>query len=545
MRRQRQPEAKRSKKKSKLELVGWQRGAVAPRCFIGGMLVCGVRSLEASDFHECFLMKKFPKKFRGAPGSGRSGKPKTEPKTEQKTEQKTERSGARALETRPEDRPERAPRPSRTETREPGPEVTPKRTDDAKAAPRPFYERGRGKGRKDNRKPANRRERDVSANQVRGPVSRHDRPAGEKHERGPAKQRDQGRAGKPAWGASKQGGRDFGKRFERGSGRGAGREDRRKPRFSREVKVLYEDDAVIALDKPAGLLAVPIKGSDVESALSLVQAEMKEKRQKAFVVHRIDRFASGVLLFAKTSRDRNALVKQFLAHTPTRQYLVVVRGRVEKQSGRLVHYFHRQGMHQKLSSEKDPKAARAELSYSVDQFFPDASLVRVNLKTGLQNQIRAQFSAIGHAVIGDRKYHPEESSEQLIARVALHASYLEFIHPRTHERISVESKVPGDLEHLVRGARRGDERSDRSPAIRLQVLHYFFMLDLSFVREHLSLVEEKLRQRGADPNELLGNFREIDQDRRKAIGELESLQAKKNAHSQRIGQLKGKRKNPH
>jgi seryl-tRNA synthetase len=68
------------------------------------------------------------------------------------------------------------------------------------------------------------------------------------------------------------------------------------------------------------------------------------------------------------------------------------------------------------------------------------------------------------------------------------------------------------------------------------------MLDLSFVREHLDLVEEKLRQRGADPNELLSNFREIDQDRRRAISELESAKAKKNAHSQRIGQLKGKEK---
>jgi seryl-tRNA synthetase len=68
------------------------------------------------------------------------------------------------------------------------------------------------------------------------------------------------------------------------------------------------------------------------------------------------------------------------------------------------------------------------------------------------------------------------------------------------------------------------------------------MLDLNFVREHLDLVEEKLRQRGADPKELLGNFREIDQDRRKAISELESAKAKKNAHSQRVGQLKGKEK---
>src|SRR5262245_9527999 len=86
---------------------------------------------------------------------------------------------------------------------------------------------------------------------------------------------------------------------------------RRQPRLSREVAMLYEDDAVIAVNKPAGLLAVPIKGSGVPSALSLLIAELKSKRQRALIVHRIDRFASGILLFAKTGRDRDALIKQF------------------------------------------------------------------------------------------------------------------------------------------------------------------------------------------------------------------------------------------
>ncbi len=107
-------------------------------------------------------------------------------------------------------------------------------------------------------------------------------------------------------------------------------EDRRRPRFSRELSVLYEDDAVVVLDKPAGLLAVPIKGSDTLSALSLLVAKLKPKRQRALVVHRIDRFASGALLFAKTGPDRDALVRQFLDHTPVRQYLSevdVVEGR--------------------------------------------------------------------------------------------------------------------------------------------------------------------------------------------------------------------------
>jgi 23S rRNA pseudouridine1911/1915/1917 synthase len=227
-------------------------------------------------------------------------------------------------------------------------------------------------------------------------------------------------------------------------------EDRRRPRFPREVSVLYEDDSVIVLDKPAGLLSVPIKGSEVPSALSLLVSELKQKRQRALVVHRIDRFASGILLFAKTNPDRDALVQDFLDHAPVREYLVVVRGRLSDDSGTLVHYFRREGMFQQLRAAGDPQATRAELRYSVERVFADASLVRVELVTGLQNQIRAQFAAMGHPVIGDRKYHRAESSEQLIDRVALHAAHLEFVHPRSGERVSIDCRPPADFQHLVR-----------------------------------------------------------------------------------------------
>jgi 23S rRNA pseudouridine1911/1915/1917 synthase len=107
-------------------------------------------------------------------------------------------------------------------------------------------------------------------------------------------------------------------------------------------------------------------------------------------------------------------------------------------------------MFQRLRTAKDPQAARAELRYSVERLFADASLVRVELVTGLQNQIRAQFSAIGHPVIGDRKYHPVESSEPLIARVAVHAAHLQFVHPRTGKSVSIDCKLPPDFQHLVR-----------------------------------------------------------------------------------------------
>lgn len=230
---------------------------------------------------------------------------------------------------------------------------------------------------------------------------------------------------------------------------GSGTSHPRRPRFSRELAILHEDDAVVAVNKPAGLLAVPVPGSDAPSALSLLSEDLKLRRQRALVVHRIDRFASGALLFAKTVRDREALVRQFLAHTPVRQYLAVVRGHLPAKQGTLVHYFRKEGTHQKLTTERDRKAARAELSYSVERSLRGASLLRVTLLTGLQNQIRVQFAALGHPVIGDRKYSPDEASERRIARVALHAAKLQFIHPRSGETVSVDCDLPADFQSLL------------------------------------------------------------------------------------------------
>jgi 23S rRNA pseudouridine1911/1915/1917 synthase len=224
---------------------------------------------------------------------------------------------------------------------------------------------------------------------------------------------------------------------------------RKSSRRQGSLEVLYDDEAVVAVNKPAGLAAVPVPGSDAPSAWSLLSAELRRRRQRAYVVHRIDRFTSGVMLFAKTETDRDVLVRQFLAHTPVREYVAVVRGNLEPTEETLVHYLRRDGMFQELTSERDSQGARAELYYRVERKMRAASLVRVRLVTGLQNQIRVQFSAIGHPVVGDRKYHRAEASEKRIARVALHAAYLEFVHPRSRETIGVDCELPADFKSLV------------------------------------------------------------------------------------------------
>jgi 23S rRNA pseudouridine1911/1915/1917 synthase len=248
-------------------------------------------------------------------------------------------------------------------------------------------------------------------------------------------------------------------------------QNRREQRSQlQEVRLLYEDDAVVALDKPAGLPAVPVaKNASTPSAWSLLKDEMKRRRAiykgqrkqlatGVFVVHRIDRFTSGVLLFAKSERDRDQLVQQFLAHTPVREYLAVVRGQLKENQGTLMHYFRKERQYQALSSPKDKKAARAELQYRVEERLKDACLLRVKLITGLQNQIRVQFSAIQHSVIGDRKYHASEAEEKRIDRVALHAARLQFTHPRTAKITTITSEIPSDMQRLIRGLRLRPEK---------------------------------------------------------------------------------------
>ncbi len=127
-----------------------------------------------------------------------------------------------------------------------------------------------------------------------------------------------------------------------------------------------------------------------------------------------------------------------------REYLASVRGHLRYKEGTLVQHFRQEGLFQKVTTESDPEAAR------VEHQLKGASLVRASLVTGLQNQIRVELSAIGHPIIGDRKYNPSEKLERRITRVALHATRLQFVHPRSGESIYVVCEPPPDFQSLLR-----------------------------------------------------------------------------------------------
>ncbi len=216
-------------------------------------------------------------------------------------------------------------------------------------------------------------------------------------------------------------------------------------------EILYEDNHLIAVNKPAGILTVPIAGMKSANLQDAMDIYLQPQKRKAQTVHRIDRYTSGVVLFAKSSRARSRLIEQFRNHEPARIYLALVRGVPNPPEAELVHYMKRikDGFRNVIVTEDDPSGTRARLHYRVIEKFKDTSLVEVALDTGLKNQIRVQLTEIGHPTVGDRHYASDEEEEKLINRQALHASRLEFIHPTSREIVGLEAEIPKDFKRLI------------------------------------------------------------------------------------------------
>jgi 23S rRNA pseudouridine1911/1915/1917 synthase len=212
--------------------------------------------------------------------------------------------------------------------------------------------------------------------------------------------------------------------------------------FSRNI--LYEDNHLLAVFKPAGMLTQGDRSKRV-SLLDLGKEWLRvqyHKPGKAFLglLHRLDLPVSGVVLFAKTSKAAGRLSAQFRNRIITKIYMAVIHGYLTPQQGDSILYLVRDGMRSSVTTPSHPRARKAELSYQTLQKGDETSLIRIVLATGRRHQIRAQLAALGHPIVGDRMYG---SAKTLGGKaIALHAHSLTFLHPISKEEILLEAPMP-------------------------------------------------------------------------------------------------------
>jgi len=223
----------------------------------------------------------------------------------------------------------------------------------------------------------------------------------------------------------------------------------------RDLLVVYEDDALVVLNKPAGLLAVPLERlEDARSVFEDLKVYLHARRRgRPWVVHRIDRDTSGLVLFAKSAAAHEHLKSQFKRRDPERVYQAVVYGHPQPASGtwndRLV--WDSKALIQKETHPKDPRGKDAACHYRVIEPLRGAALIEVSLVTGRRNQIRIQARLRGHTLVGERRYIYGPDTLRTIAfpRQALHAARLVFRHPRDGREMRLEAPMPEDMQELV------------------------------------------------------------------------------------------------
>ena len=216
------------------------------------------------------------------------------------------------------------------------------------------------------------------------------------------------------------------------------------------LKILFEDDNIIVIDKPSGLLSIATDNEKEATAYRMLMdyVREKDKHNRIFVVHRLDKDTSGVLMVAKNEKYRDALQNNWNDIVKTREYIAIVEGNLEEKSGTIRSWLRETKTNLMYSSHKKGDGQEAITHYRVSKETMRYSMLNVNIDTGRKNQIRVHMSDIGHKVIGDDKY---QSTKNPLKRLGLHAYKLEFIDPITKELRSFKANIPGDFSRFFAG----------------------------------------------------------------------------------------------
>lgn len=210
------------------------------------------------------------------------------------------------------------------------------------------------------------------------------------------------------------------------------------------LDILYEDEELIVIDKPSGLLSIASNEERVKTAYKMVMNYVKQHHHgtKLFIVHRLDRETSGILLFAKNERIKYALQEHWNQLVKKRGYYALVEGEVSPSSGTIHSWLKETKTLLVYSSLKHGDGKEAITHYYKINGNVSYTLLDVHIDTGRKNQIRVHMKDLGHSVVGDKKYG---STTNPIGRFGLHAYQLELEHPFSKQKMLFETSIPNDF----------------------------------------------------------------------------------------------------
>ncbi|MBI9100745.1 MAG: RNA pseudouridine synthase [Spirochaetaceae bacterium] len=218
------------------------------------------------------------------------------------------------------------------------------------------------------------------------------------------------------------------------------------------LNVLYEDHYILVVDKRSGLLSVSTGKEKENTAYFLLNDYVKKgnhkSRNRVYIVHRLDRDTSGVLIFAKTEQAKMYLQSEW-EHFE-KKYYALVHGVLKEKEDLISSYLAENSIHRMYSVNDPQKGKLAKTRYQVIRESSKFSLVLINLLTGRKNQIRVHFAEKGHPVAGDKTYG-DKASDKDIKRLTLHSAFMKINHPFTKEEMIFESSAPAYFKALVNG----------------------------------------------------------------------------------------------
>ncbi len=207
------------------------------------------------------------------------------------------------------------------------------------------------------------------------------------------------------------------------------------------IELIYEDSEILIINKPGGLLSIATKEEKESTAYKIMTAyvRLSNQRNRLFILHRLDRDTSGIMVFSKNEKARNNLQDNWDKLVLERGYVAIVGGLLNKKEDTIVSYLKEDKNFMVYSTNDIKNGQKAITSYKVIKELNNYSLLKVIIKTGRKNQIRVHMYDIGHPIVGDKKYG---SKVNPIKRLGLHAYKLVFIHPTNKKKMEFETDLP-------------------------------------------------------------------------------------------------------